>query len=87
MMFGCEVSAIPLMTTGSCRHEWGTRRNGSSTRVLSMRREIPSAFLFLFALCSFAEAQLPTDGAVTSTSYENTYFNFFLFLARFLAAI
>ena len=34
------------------------------------------ACLFLFGLCNCAQSQLPTDGRVQATSYENTYFKF-----------
>ena len=41
-----------------------------------MRRWLLSACLFFFALPNFAQPQLPTDGQVQKTSYENTYFKF-----------
>jgi hypothetical protein len=43
---------------------------------LSMRRSLLSACLFLFGLSNFAYSQLPTDGQIRKTSYENTYFKF-----------
>lgn len=41
-----------------------------------MRRRSLSAFLLLFGIASFAHSQLPTDGQIRNTAYENTYFKF-----------
>ncbi len=41
-----------------------------------MRRHFLSAFLLLFGIASIAYSQIPTDGQVGKTSYENTYFKF-----------
>jgi hypothetical protein len=41
-----------------------------------MRRRLLPTCLFLFGLSLFAQSQLPTDGQVQKTSYENTYFRF-----------
>lgn len=41
-----------------------------------MRLRSLSAFLLLFGIANFAHSQLPTDGQVQKTSYENTYFKF-----------
>jgi hypothetical protein len=43
---------------------------------LSMRHRLLSACLLFFGLSSFAQSQLPTDGQVLKSSYENTYFKF-----------
>jgi hypothetical protein len=41
-----------------------------------MRRWLLPACLFFFGLSNFAQSQLPTDGKVQKTSYENNYFKF-----------
>ena len=41
-----------------------------------MRRCLLFACLSILALPDVAQTQLPTDGQVQKTSYENTYFKF-----------